>query len=427
MIKKIANLSQNKDDKVLFQNFMSLSILQGVNYILPLITLPYLIRVLGIEYFGLLSFATVLIMYFQILTDYGFNLSATKEISIHREDKHKIVEIFSAVMTIKIFLLFFSFILLTIIVILFERFSKDMEVYYLTFGLVVGQTLFPVWFFQGMEKMKYVTYLNILAKSIFTVSIFIFVTERNDYLIVPLLNSIGFIIVGVISLYMIKKDFGVTFKFQNKETITYYLVEGWHIFISRIYANIYTSTNIFVLGLFTNNIIVGHYAIAEKIVGALCGLFEPVNQTLYPFLAKKHRENKKQFFILIKKLSHYIFIASSTVFVLTYFFKTDILYLITGQNELSIEMVLSLLMFSIIIAPLGSFFSNILIIMHEKKRYMKVMNYTVLLNMIIVIPSIYFFQEIGLASSYLVVYISHVTLLYIYLNKSTLKGINEKK
>lgn len=138
----LEKLKSNKDYKRLFENFISLSILQGLNYLLPLITFPYLVRVLGMEKFGLLSFATATIGYFQIITDYGFNLSATREIAIHKENKEKVQEIFSAVMTIKFSLMLLSLILITVLVISFEKFRQDWEVLILTFNVLQFTVVF---------------------------------------------------------------------------------------------------------------------------------------------------------------------------------------------------------------------------------------------------------------------------------------------
>ena len=416
---------EKRDKKRLFSNFFSLLTLQGVNYILPLITFPYLVRVLGVDYFGLLTFATAMVAYFSIITDYGFNLTATREISVHRENKEKVDEIFSAVMTIKFILMIFSFILLSIIVFSFEKFSANWEIYFLTFATVFGQVLFPVWFFQGMESMKYITYLNILAKSIFTVAIFVFIQEQSDFYLVPLLTSAGFIVSGILSLLLIRKEFGVTFKFQSLKVLNEYLVDGWHIFISRIYVSLYTTTNVILLGIFTNNTAVGYYAIAGKIVVAIGGLFEPANQSIYPYLARKYKDNFTYFVRFIKKTA-FIFLSVSFLFVLIFeYFRDDMVYLITGSYNVEITILLSVFLLRVLTYPFGALFSNSLIIMNRKKEFMRVMNYTVLVDLVIVPPFIYFYQEIGLVVSFVSVLFIHVFLLLYYLKKSIKnEGVN---
>jgi PST family polysaccharide transporter len=407
-------LIESSDKKRLLSNFFSLASLQGVNYILPLLTFPYLVRVLGVEYFGLLAFATAVVTYFNIITDYGFNLTATREISIHRDDHKKVIEIFSSVMSIKLLLMFLSFFLLTILVFSFEKFSTHWEVYLLTFGTVVGQVLFPIWFFQGMERMKYITYLNIVAKVIFTVAIFVFVKEQNDFYLVPLFTSLGFIVVGLWSLWIIYKEFGIGFRLQPLETLKYYLLDGWDIFISRIFVSLYTTTNIIVLGLLTNNIVVGYYAIAEKIVNAVAGLFVPANQALYPYMVKVFERNKNDFLILLKKVI-YIFLAIGLLlFFILFVFSSEIIILISKEDIYSIKSIYTILVFTIITNPFGPLFTQVLIIQKLNKEFRVIVKYTFWFNILLAPLMIYFYEAKGLA---IVVVLSQVLVIGLCVNK----------
>jgi len=404
--------SENK--KRLKNNFIYLFFLQGANYFLPLLTFPYLVKVLGVESFGVLALATALIAYFGVVTDYGFNLTATKEISLYREDKNRVEEIFSAVMSIKLVLLLFSFSVLYVLTLLFDSLYEYQEVYLLTFGNIVGQVLFPIWFFQGMEQMKYITYLNLISKSIFTLAIFIFVGQAEDLYLVPLFVAIGSSVAAILALGIIYYNFNISFKFQSKERLTYYLKEGWHIFLSRLYVSIYTKTNTILLGMFTNNLTVGYYAIAEKIVLAIGGLFDPVNQALYPYLVRRYKENSEIFLQLIKKIS-FIFVGIAFMMLsISEYFKDEIVLLIRGEENTVIVFLLSIYLFRLCIFPFGGLFSNVLIIMNRKKEFMKIMNYTVILYTLLVIPSIYLYGAVGLVTSFVAILVAHVLLLNYY-------------
>jgi len=335
MLSKIKEKIKGKE--VLISNFLSLSVLQGANFILPLISLPYLVRTLEIENFGLVMFAQAFIMYFVIIVDYGFNFSATREISIHREDKKKVSLIFSTVMLIKIILIVFSFLLLSLIVFSFEKFKINWEIYYLTFGMLIGQALFPVWFFQGIEKMKYITILNIIAKLIFTIFIFIVISTKEDYLYVPILNSLGYIIAGVISLYIIFKKFDMQIVIPSFKYLKLTFLESSNLFISNISVTLYTASNTFILGLLTNNSIVGIYASIEKLVIAIKNLYVPLYQALFPWLSKQNNTNIKR---KVKKMIFPIFIFSSIVTLVLYTFAQGLLEFIFNQIEVTNHYIL---------------------------------------------------------------------------------------
>jgi len=254
-----------REKKILLENFFSLSTLQGFNYILPLIILPYLVRVIGPEKFGLIAFAQAFVQYFMILTDYGFSVSATREISLCQGHKAKTCAVFSSVMTVKFIIAAICCIIMALLVHFVPRFRSDQLVYIYSFGSVIGNTLFPVWFFQGSEKMKYITIINAIFGIIYTISIFIFVRNQSHYLMIPLLTSLFSIATGIYGLFIAFRRFELAFVIQPYENIRQQLKTGWNIFISIVAINAYTTTRIFAVGLLTNNTITGFYTIAEKI------------------------------------------------------------------------------------------------------------------------------------------------------------------
>jgi len=404
--------------KTLVENFLSLSFLQVANYIFPLITLPYLVRVLGPEKYGLIAFAQAFVAYFQILTDYGFNLSATREISINRENKEKVSEIFSSVMIIKFFLLLLSLGLMTIIVFSFKKFRQDWLIYYLTFVMVLGQTLFPIWFFQGMERMRYVTFLNVLAKLIFTIAIFIFVKKASDYLYVPLLNSLGFILAGVLALWIVFKDFGVFFRIPSFEELKYHLKEGWYIFISTVAISLYTISNTFILGLFTNNTIVGYYSAAEKIIRAIQGFLAPISQTIYPYISKLMNESKEIGVKFIRKVTPLIggfsFILSLFIFI----FADLIVRIVLGSQFTESIIVLRIIAFLPFIIGLSNVFAVQGIIAYGNVKIIPKITFVgAISNVILAILLVKLLQAIGVAISLVLAEILVTIVSFYYLRR----------
>ncbi|AWB10357.1 polysaccharide transporter, PST family [Thermodesulfobium acidiphilum] len=327
----IKNLFSSQEKKRLVSNFFSLSILQVANYLFPLITLPYLVRVLGPSQYGLVAFAQAFIGYFQILTNYGFNLSATREISINRENPEKVSEIFSSVITIQILLAILSFIMMALVVFSFAKFRDDWLLYFLTFGLVLGNVLFPVWFFQGIERMKYITLLNVLARFIFTIAIFVFIREESDYIYVPLINSVGLVLSGIIGLWIIFNRLGVKFIMPDVNSIKYHLNEGWHIFIGTVGISFYKNNSVLILGLFADSTIVGYFYISKKIIDILNQIAGLISQTFFPYINRLINQNYNLAIVYLKKIGLIIFLYTLVFGLLLLFLSPVIIKIISGH------------------------------------------------------------------------------------------------
>ncbi|MBK7228988.1 MAG: flippase [Ignavibacteriales bacterium] len=411
-------------NKVLFKNFTSLSLLQIANYLFPLITLPYLVRVLGPEKYGLVNFAAAFAMYFSIITDYGFNLSATQDISVNRKNPERTSQIFSAVITIKMILFFISAILFTIIISIFPIFKKDLLLFAITFVSVFGSGLFPIWFYQGIEKMSYILLINVISRTILTSLIFLFVKQESDYLLFAILNSITFVIVGIAGFVFAITKIKVKFFFPGKEILKQQLVDGWNLFLSTIWINLYTTSNVFVLGLFAPANIVGYFAAADKVRMAFQGILSPLTQSVFPHVNKMLSESYERFIGFNKKILKIGFGIGVLISLVIFIFAQPIVNIVLGNDYQSSVLVLRIIAW----LPLIVILSNVLgiqtmIPLNKHKAFSMILFFAALINLIIsfIIVPIYF--EIGTSISLLVTEMFVTVSFYLFLKLNKIKII----
>jgi polysaccharide transporter, PST family len=421
MIKKTKLFFADKNKRRLIDNILSLGILQIVNYVLPLVVLPYLVIVLGVEKFGVLAFALAVINYFNILIEYGFNLSATREISILREDKDKVSQIFSSVITIKLILFIISLSILSIFIYFFERLNNEMYVYYFTFLMLFGKTIFPVWYFQGVERMRYITFLNILPKLLATISIFIFIQEADDYVFVPLINSLGFVIGGLIAFIIAIKEVNLKIpSFNHMKTI---FNESTSLFVSNLSVTFFTASNVLILGLFTTDYIVGIYSSIERLISALKNLIMPIYQGIFPWLSKK---SSKDITKNIKHMFKYITIIFTLVSTFVFYFSQELLSIIYNNNESINQYFIVMQILSVIslISALNMLFNYLYL--NAIKAYnlrMKLFLIAGVFNIITGVILTFYYKIYGISISFVLTELLLLILGFYYFKKtSNLKG-----
>lgn len=320
-----------------FTNFVSLASIQGVNYLLPLIAIPYLFRVLGVKEFGLFGFAYAFVQYFVIFTDFGFNLSATKYIAEHRDDTATINAYLNAAMFARVLICVLGFMVMCAITFSFKAFKDDKAFFLLFYGIVLGGALFPQWFFQGIERMKYITMLSILAKVLSIIPIFFLVTSPADYHMIPILYSTGFLIAGCCSIYVIYRKMGMKWFLPDLKLVRWALKDSGPYFLSRAAVSLFTVSNVFILGLTVNVTAVGYYSAAEKIYMALNSAYYPLSGAIFPHMAK----NKNVSFF--KKVFGISTLVNTVVVCLIFYFAPEIIRLLFHTDAVYSVSVLRIL------------------------------------------------------------------------------------
>ncbi len=320
MRQRITNIiSQNK---TLFQNFSFLTILQIATLVFPLITYPYLIRVLGKELYGTVIFAQAVVAYFSIVINFGFNISATKDVSIYRDDPKRLSEIVSSVYIIKVILFILCFVIFSAVVYVVPKLQKHYVLLMLTYGIALGEVLLPVWFYQGIEKMKYMTYVSVLSKLVFTICTFIFIRSVDDYLYMPVLLSLGAVIGGLISFFLVFKTENVRFIFPKVSIIRNYVKRTIPFFLSRFSAVLYGETNTVIIGAYLGMADVAYYDLARKLSTLMMIPNNIINTGVYPKIAREKNVNfvKKVFNVRLSiAVSLYLFLIITGKLLITIF------------------------------------------------------------------------------------------------------------
>ena len=144
---------KTKEKKVV-ENAIYLTILQWFNYLIPLLILPYLVRTIGTKMFGLVMFAQAVATIFTLITDFGFSITGTRALSILKKNRTMKGELFFGVMSIKVALIILLLFFLYALTSTSDKFSQNKLIYYYSFGVTIGMTIFPSWFFHGIQNMK---------------------------------------------------------------------------------------------------------------------------------------------------------------------------------------------------------------------------------------------------------------------------------
>ena len=383
--------------KKTLENTIVLVLVQLVNLGLPLISLPYLARILGADNLGRVVFSLAVAQIFLVLSDYGFNLSATKEVAIYRNDVKKLYNIWIGVTIIRLIFSLIGFLVLLCLIFSVEKLNHNFWLCIFAYISVLGNIIYPQWLFQGLEKLRYVSFIQIISRIILFILLILFVKNKNDVAIAVIIQSAGGLVAGLIifpNIYILFKD--CYKKLPSLQDIKGYLSAGWTFFISNVFGSFYLSFNGLILGFMVSPNQLANYYVAEKLIRAVGSLCSPIGNAIFPKMVGLFQEKSKEALIFCMQI---IFILAGGVLIgciITYFISGYVVDIIFGEEFKDAAILLKFFSPLPVIIMLAIIFGNLIMIpagLH--KEFSRIIISASLLNIFVFFIMTNFFSIIG--------------------------------
>lgn len=408
--------------KRLVANFMSLGFQQGITILFPLLIFPYLLRILGISGFGVFTLIQTGIMYFDLLIAFGFGLTATKRIATAKDDLATQKKIIAGVYIIQLLLFITSLIGILVCSLFIPYLQQNIMLLLLAALYLLGNLLFPDWYFRGIQQMKNCTLVTLISKLISFVLIIVLVRQPTDITNAFFALAAGNVLAGITGFFLLQHKVKLSFKLPEKTFVAALFEESSYVFASIILAPFYSSVNIFILQFFASPLMVGSYSIAQKIYNAATMLTGVVNNSFFPHLSQQYATSVADYKKSVQKL---LVLIGSAFFILAavqFFGAALIIQILVGNNsgeDISYAItILRIISFALLFSPFVSFFFQQMIIQGQQKAAIKNIVAAVVINLVTAVIFSYWYGGIGMA-----VNVCLVTVLICFLNAAS---VNKK-
>ncbi|SDP56898.1 polysaccharide transporter, PST family [Mucilaginibacter sp. OK268] len=306
----------------LIKNILSLGVVQIANYLLPLISVPIIVRIIGPANYGIINYYSSFVAYFVLLINYGFEYSGTRFIAVEKDNIQKRNEHFTKILIAKFLLFIVSLVLFAGSIIFIAKSNSEIQVAVYTYLISISWVLSPNWFYQGMQKLTNVAIFNFVSKLLYTILILLIVTQKAYFVWQPLILSLIQILVAVISLIYAIKKFKISFIKVTMRSVLDLLVSDRMIFFTMIATNLYTDTNVVILGLYESKEHVGYFTAAWKFILIFLMIISlPLSQALFPFIAESFSKSKERGIEITRRILpviiYFTSIVSFTLFLLS--------------------------------------------------------------------------------------------------------------
>jgi len=412
--------------KHLVRNVLSLGGVQIANYILPLISIPVIVRIIGPDKFGVINYAMAFVVYFNLLVAYGFDLTATRRIA--RDPSNTVLrnKVFSEVIYAKMLLFVIAVIAFIICLFTVPLLAAEKKVAIFTFFLCGYTAIMQNWFFQAMQQLQKIAVFNLISRLAFTITVLLFIKNRSDYVLQPLLAGLAQLAVAAASMAWAVRHYNLKIVRVPFFSILSMLWQERIVFFSTVVISLYTTTNTVVLGFFQTSAQVGFYTGGQKLVDIINSIINiPLSQALFPFIGVAFGQGVQKGIETVRKIV-------PLVVVITLF--TGICILVLGpavvvwfygkQFAPSVKVFQVLSCIPLLVALSNLFGIQVMLNLKMDKAFFKVTAIGAVTGLIFNVVMIHYAGYVGTAWNWVLVELFITAALYFVLRKNKIDPID---
>lgn len=364
--------------------------------ILPFMILPFVSRILTKSNWGEVVALQSLAAVASIIIEYGFNMSATREVSTSQGDSIKNSKTAQEVFSARILLSFLCLVLFCV----YGRFSQHGNLLWLAYISAVAQGFSPIWYFQGVEKLRQFAVLDSSMKVISNILIFIFIRGENDGWKILILQGLFIGLGQIINHLLMYKE--IVFLRPSLLSAKLGIIHGFSLFIFRFSVTLYTSSNAFLLQFFVPSKLVADYGNAEKLVNLTRFFVPPAAQLVYPRVSIMLAKDKNAAKRFLSKIIISFFLFSCVISVVFLFFSSLIIPLWLGQKYISAIPIFKVLCLASPIIAISNFIGpSWLLNLNKDKEFNSIIFFAGLTNILEILFFVPKYGIIGMAYSVL--------------------------
>ncbi len=405
--------------KTLTKNFSALAVLQAMRYLIPFIVLPYVTPIIGVTHFGEIAVAYAIALIFQTVVNFSFDFIGARDVARNREDMGKVSEIVSTILCARIVLYVLAFVLLGGIVLAVPKFREIWLLILISVATAFFSMHVSEWFFQGIEKMEHITIVNVISRVVYIVLIFTFIKEREDYLLYPIFNLLGFVMASMYSIVMMTRRYKCRLHIPPFSKILDSFKIGKDLFVNQVCMSLCINLPNILLGTISGSAAAGLYDAAGKLHNAGKHSIDVLNRTFFPFLSRqmdKHTGYRRINFFFSLLLA-----------VLLFFLAPLLIRLLYSDEFLPAIPLLRILAVSVFFTGISSAYGvNYLLLIGREKLLRNITLTVTLLGVVLFVVLTYMYSTVGAAVAVVILNAAFALSYFTAARRCTVPEISEK-